>query len=647
MELRDYLRILWRRRWLIALAIATAAGSALGFSSRIVPVYEASAKVFIGPRTVQSTDLNSAFAELTFGREFLASYAELLKSRPLAEKVVETENLSISGADLADRIETSIVTNTRIIKLSVTDTDPKRAQRVANALVNTFVDEDLQDFGGRAGVQANVLEPALEPTVPIKPKPVQNGLIGAVLGLVLGLSMAFLLEQFDTTLRTREDLERALAPLPVLATIPPVSGSERQLMLDLNSRTPASEAFRILRANVQFFAANEPVSKILIASPGTGEGKTTVAINLAVGFALAGVRTMLLECDLRKPVAHRYFVFKRAPGLSEVLLGDAPLSEALVPTRIPDLTVLPAGSPVPNPSELLGAQRIEQVIEKAQTLAPMLIFDSPPALAMSDAYVIAPQVDGVILVVRAGVTHRHRAKETKEAFERLGVRVLGVVWNAAETVGGYDYYRYYNDSRDSGPEPPPKKARGKAAAAPPKKTLESPRPVNQIASRVDQTMTPMVEVKQSAWDDLKMAPPPTPAVEVKQSPWDDLKVTLTPAPAVEVKDLSWDNPKPASRAPGQVDAIPVAPVVKEPSPAQKSRLKPPLTAPIRPSAPADQRAYHGYCMKCRSSREFDGTSTRLKGGRLAAQGACPVCGTKMTRMISEKTGKETASGPGS
>ena len=624
MELRDYLRILWRRRWLIALAIATAAGSALGFSSRIVPIYEAHAKVFIGPRTVQSTDLNSAFAELTFGREFLASYAELLKSRPLAEKVVKSESLSTSGADLVDRIETSIVTNTRIIRLSVTDTDPKRAQRVTNALVNTFVDEDLKDFGGRAGVSANVLEPALEPTVPIKPKPLQNGLIGAVLGLVLGLSMAFLLEQFDTTLRSREDLERALAPLPVLATIPPVTGGERQLMLDLNSRTPASEAFRILRANVQFFAANDPVSKILIASPGTQEGKSTVAINLSVGFALAGVKTMLLECDLRRPVAHNYFMFKRAPGMSEVLLGDAPLSEALVPTRIPDLTVLPAGSPVPNPSELLGAQGIAQVIEKAQTLSPMLIFDSPPALGMSDAYVIAPQVDGVILVVRAGVTHRQRARETKEAFERLGVRVLGVVWNAAETAGGYDYYRYYNDSKDSGLEPPPKKMRAEAQNAKRTKTpkLTPPSPDNQVKAPAD-------SVGPTFWDDLKETPavkivaalpveppPPRPvkvAVALPVEPPPPPAVKVAPPPPVEVKDSPWDDLKPA---PAPVDVAPPAPAVKA------------------------QTTYQGYCLKCKTKREYGGSHTRLKGGRLAAQGDCPVCGTKITRMISETEGSE-------
>lgn len=220
----------------------------------------------------------------------------------------------------------------------------------------------------------------------------------------------------------------------------------------------------------------------------------------------------------------------------------------------------------------------------------MLIFDSPPALAMSDAYVIAPQVDGVILVVRAGVTHRHRAKETKEAFERLGVRVLGVVWNAAETVGGYDYYRYYNDSKDSDFEPPPKKTRAKAAVK-----------------------TPVVEVKQSPWDDLKPAAEiESPVVEVKPSPWDDLRPRPTPPPV----DKPWLRQVPQPPAP---------------------------TPPPVADAVAGKTAYRGYCIKCKTSREFEGVSARLKSGRLAAQGICPVCGTKITRMISEPT-NEAASG---
>ena len=674
MELRDYLRILWRRRWLIALAIATAAGSALGFSSRIVPVYEATATIFVGPRTAQTTDLTSAFEELSFSGEFLASYAELLKSRSLAEKVVEKESLQISATELRRTIETSIVANTRIITLSITDTDPDRVQRVANTLVDTFIAEDLEDFGGRAGVQANVLDPALRPTAPIKPKPLQNGLIGAVLGLVLGLSIAFLLEQFDTTLRSREDVERALAPLAVLATIPAVPNVERDLLLDSNSKTPAAEAFRILRTNVQFFSVERPVSKILVAGSGTEEGKTTVAMNLAAGFALGGVPTIFIETDLRRPVVHKYFNIKGTPGISDVLLGKATLEEALVKTRIPDLRVLPAGTSPPNPSELLGTKRIEEIIRYLEREAAMLIFDTPPALAMSDAYVLAPFTDGVIMVVRAGKTHREGARETKAAFERLGARLLGLVWNGAEASDVNYYYRYYHHYS----EPEVSKGRGGR-----KKSAELLRPE---ASPAAVTVKEMVVTKNSGaaesekgteerelfpvQDDvptkdfleslrqpqipkdpaalinspppvsrIETPPPPKPEPEPFVRPEPSLPEPPRPFPVVTVpahveSRLETDGPRVSSNWETQ-------PPTPEPS-IEPELIKESDPVPFtRPESTELDGKYDGYCVHCRMNREFVGEEIQLYGGLRSAQGPCPECDSPITvRLPRQALSKE-------
>ena len=254
MELRDYLRIIWRRRWLIALTIAVAAGSALWFSTQQAPTYVAKAKVFIGPRSVGQGDVGAALEELTFSREFIASYAELLKSRPLAERVVEKEGLPFAPSDLVDRTETRIVPDTRIIEISISDNDAGRAERTANALVDVFVSEDIQEFGGRAGVQATPFEPALRPTTPVSPKPLRDGLLGAALGLALGVGASFLVQQLDTTLRSREDVELALSPLPVLAALPAQVGMggkrQRILFFQKDPKSPAAEVLRILRTNV-------------------------------------------------------------------------------------------------------------------------------------------------------------------------------------------------------------------------------------------------------------------------------------------------------------------------------------------------------------------------------------------------------------
>lgn len=450
-NLRDYMKLLWARRWLVALSVAVAAGSALAFSSRQVPVYEAEARVFIGPRTAEATDIGEVLEELNFSGEFLASYAELLKSRPLAEQVVRDERLGIAPVNLQEQIETSIITNTRIIEVRVADTDAERAQTIANAIVNTFVDEELEDFGGRAGVQASVLESALLPQQPVSPKPLRNGLLGAALGLALGVGTAFLLEQFDTTIRTPDDAEDAFSPTPVLAAVPhsDEKGSGLKLFFDLGPKHPTAEAFRILRTKLQSFGVDEPLHRVMIASPYAEEGKSTVAANLALSQSVAGSRTVLVETDLRRPVMHEYFDVAPQPGLSDVLVSTNNITEATKSTRFQNLWVVLAGRIPPNPSELIGSQSMRNVIEQLASRADMLVFDTPPALSVSDAAQLGRLCDGVILVVRAGRTHKQHARQAIDEFERNGAKVLGVVLNdVAPETADYYYSHYESAKRD-------------------------------------------------------------------------------------------------------------------------------------------------------------------------------------------------------
>jgi succinoglycan biosynthesis transport protein ExoP len=444
-ELSNRLRILWGRRWLISLALVLSASSAYAVSARQAPVYEATAKVFIGPRTIEPGDVSNALEELSFSREFIASYAELLRSRPIAERVVDKEDLPINPADLVRRVETRILPETRIIEVSYQDTDAKRAQTVVDALVGTFVDEELPDFGGRAGIRASVLEPALLPVEPISPKLLRDSLVGAALGVVLGIAVALLLEQLDTTLRSRRDVEDALSPLPVLAAIPRGrgNGKHRKLFFHDDPKSPESESVRILRTNVQFLSIEQPLRRILVTSPYAEDGKTTVAVNLAAGLAAAGTKTVLVETDLRRPVAHEYFGLPISPGLTEVLMGRATVEEAGRPTDVRNLAILPAGTLAPNPAELLGTGKMAGLMEELTENCDTVVLDTPPALAVADATVLAQLTDGVLLVLRAGRTHRQKAKEAKAMFERVGVRVLGVVLNDVDTADAYYYYRYY------------------------------------------------------------------------------------------------------------------------------------------------------------------------------------------------------------
>lgn len=444
MELRDYLRILWGRRWLIALCLALAAGTALGFSARITPAYAATAKVFVGPRTVEKNDAAAVLQELTASQQYVTSYAEILKSRPLAELVVQKTGSPLTASELSEKTETKILPDTRLIEVTVTDTNASRAETYVNELVDSFVADEGNLFGGGGAITASVFERALKPSDPVSPKPLQNGVIGGLLGLMLGVGIAFVLEQLDTTLRNKEDVEKILAPIPVIASIPlsPTS-KERSLFMESDANSPQAEAIRILRTNIQFFSVDRPVNRVLVTSPFAGDGKTTVASNLAVGMAAVGSSVLLIETDLRKPVLNKMFGGPQSPGLSDVLSGQSSLSDAIRRTRIPNLSIIVAGPTPPNPSELLGSERMADLINTVSDMVDIVILDTPPALPVTDAAVLAPHTDGVILVVRAGQTHAHKALDVIKNFERHDVRVLGVAINGVdrEMDGGY-YYRY-------------------------------------------------------------------------------------------------------------------------------------------------------------------------------------------------------------
>lgn len=438
MELQDYIRVIWRRRWAVVLVFVAFASLSLVFSSMATPTYKATAKVFVGPRTQATLD------DLAFSREFVQSYAELLRSRLLAERTVERLQLDIAPAELVTNLSTRVIPETRIIEVSATTTDPDRSALVVNTLIDTFVTEQQQEFGGRSGAQATAIEPAVRPNSQVSPRPIRNGALAGILGLIAGVGLAVFLEQLDTRVRGREQLERALPGYPVLTEVPQTSIDGRSMIVQIDPKSASAEAFRILRTNVQFLAVENPISWLLVTSPYAEDGKTTVAVNLAAALSASGFRTLLVESDLRRPTVHEYFNMAASPGTSDVLLGRKMVRDVVRQTGMRDLLVMTSGPIPPNPAELLGSQRMVDVLEEASNNVDVVVMDSPPALPVTDATVLAPRADGVILVVRAGRTRIEAAREAITQFERVGVRVLGIVLNGTRRESSY-YSSYYSD----------------------------------------------------------------------------------------------------------------------------------------------------------------------------------------------------------
>jgi len=292
-----------------------------------------------------------------------------------------------------------------------------------------------------------VVEPAVAPDGPVRPDIPLYTLVGAFLGVNCGVGAAFFLEHLDRSIKT-SDAVRELLSLPVLGSIPRFSSAalHNGLVAALLPNAPASEALRTLRTNLRFASVDEPIGTLLVTSPDAGTGKTTVAANLGVVWAQAGLQVVLVDADLRRPSLHQKFGLKRDVGLTDLLIGDVQnVGECMMPTQIDGLSLIPSGPTPPNPSELLGSARMETVLAEIRGSAGLVLLDSPPTLPVADAAVLARVVDRVLLVLEAGRTGRDAARQAVDNLAQVGARLVGAVLNAIPTPRGSAYYKYYSE----------------------------------------------------------------------------------------------------------------------------------------------------------------------------------------------------------
>jgi polysaccharide biosynthesis transport protein len=305
-----------------------------------------------------------------------------------------------------------------------------------------------------------VLERAIVPSIPVRPKPIQNLLLGLMLGLGTGVGLAFAIEALDNTLKTQQDVEQFLGT-PVLGLVPIIGAApgneavqsidnlrERDLGVFLDPKSVAAECCRSVRTNILFMSPDRPLKTMVVTSPSPQEGKTTTAINLGVTMAEAGGRVLIVDTDMRRPRLHRSFGVPNQTGISTVIVGKATLQEAIKRTDVPNLDVLPCGPVPPNPSELLHTERFAKVLADCALLYDRIILDSPPTSAVTDPAVLGNLADGVVLVIKAGETTREAAMHARRQLATAKARLFGVVVNAIDFSNpayGYEYYyrNYY------------------------------------------------------------------------------------------------------------------------------------------------------------------------------------------------------------
>ncbi len=515
MELRQYVALLRKWLWLILLCTLLAGATSYIVSRQSTPIYQASTTLMVSQATASTA--SAVYSDILSSERLARTYANLLTTQPVLEETAKRLGIDVKGlersitvtpvrdtqlleikvegpnpqliaeiantlpqvfiernremqigrvsqskAGLQKEIDSTLEDIARTQEALTAATDDAQRTRLETSLaqyrstysnlVNSYQQASLAEVQAINNVV--VAEPAVTPQNPIRPRTATNTMLAAVVGAMLALGAAFLIEYLDDTVKSPDDISRVsgLSTLGAIARLKDTGGA-RQLIAWLRTKAPESEAYRTLRTNIQFSSVDKPVKTLMVTSSSPGEGKSTTTANLAVVMAQTGQKVIIVDTDLRRPVQHKVFGVPNNTGLTTALLtGDASMvSSYLQPTEIENLFVLTSGPIPPNPSELLGSHRMKTLVEALSGVADLVIFDSPPVLAVTDAVVLGRQVDGVLLVADAGRTREQALLTASGELQKTGANTLGVALNRLDTRrGGYYYYYYYYSDDENG-----------------------------------------------------------------------------------------------------------------------------------------------------------------------------------------------------
>ena len=350
---------------------------------------------------------------------------------------------------LSKQKKESMELNQKSIQYGVLQREAESARHMYELLIKRFKETSLTEDMKTGNVR--IVDPAEVPKFPIRPRKKLNIFLGIVFGLFMGIGVAFTFEFLDNTLKNPDDIRNYLN-IPYLGPVPTFDIDREdidnpELITQYSPKSTASESYRGIRTSLLFSSADRPPKIILISSAGPSEGKTLTSTNLAITMAQAGSRVVIVDCDMRKPKVHKMFGIGRDKGMSSVLVSNElenVLQDVIIHSEIPNLDVIPCGPIPPNPSEIIGSQKMSRIMEKLQEKYDRIIVDSPPITAVTDSTVLAKFVDGVMLVVHAGVTPRQVVKTGLEQIQGVDANILGAVLNDVDTgKESYYYYQYY------------------------------------------------------------------------------------------------------------------------------------------------------------------------------------------------------------
>ncbi|MEO0094442.1 MAG: polysaccharide biosynthesis tyrosine autokinase [candidate division WOR-3 bacterium] len=379
----------------------------------------------------------------------------------LITNIINSETRLIALQSRIDALNQTIEKHNRRLK-QLPETEVNLAQlerqKKANEEIYTMLLSKLEESKIAEAMQisqARIIDHAIVPDRPVEPKPKQNAVLGFLLGLLIGIGGAFLMEYIDTSVKTTKDIEE-LTGISVLATVPFVKNKHQIDIPTVNEpNSDIAEAYRILRTNLSFSSATRPINSLLITSTLPQEGKTTTCINLGITLSQQGHKVIILDCDFRRPKLHNYFkniVKDNHNGLTDILINRIKLKDGIIKSEIENLYFITSGTIPANPAELLGSNRMAEVLNDLKKDFEYILIDAPPALGIADARILGKICDAILVVVMSGKTSRDAVVEVKDELERAGEKIIGYILNGVNLTERYYrrhyyYYQYYKKPR--------------------------------------------------------------------------------------------------------------------------------------------------------------------------------------------------------
>jgi succinoglycan biosynthesis transport protein ExoP len=500
---RDFVRVLRRRKWIVLQAAILVPVAAYFLAARQPVHYSATAQLYV-ESTVATTSSFSATADIA-GDVNLARLPVVARAVLAKAKITSRTPEQLLGSSSVTAVSSNIV------DFQVSDSDPAIAAQLATAFARTFVatstkltlasfenargqieakiaglkaqgqdsgpayaalvqrDNDLQAAEALETASPFLVNPA-SGAATVGPHPRRDALLGLIVGIVLGIALAYLVEAFDTRVRSESELEAHLGGLPLLARIPKPRrfGGGNGLVMAGDATAPQAEPFRVLRTNLEFVNLEVGAKMILTTSATASEGKSTTVSNLAIAMARGGRHVILVDLDLRQATLDRYFGIEASPGLTHVVLGSATLDEALVeiplasawksgtlngkwngssPDTMGSLEVLGAGALPPNAGEFVGTRAVADLLDELRQRADMVLIDAPPLLEVGDAATLSALVDGLLVIARMDALRRPMLRELRRRLDACPAPKLGFALHGVAATD--DYYSYSGVHDDS------------------------------------------------------------------------------------------------------------------------------------------------------------------------------------------------------